>query len=333
MKLYFDNRPRKRPSKGRSLLWRSCGGFKIPTKYFSENIKCFLPSAGTYYLNIGNNLLAYSRILTIFILINCLYSSGNNNSYYFACGQNQEINVFWDYSGQDENFLGCNLIRSEDIQGDYVQVNDDILISSQNQFSYKDTTNIIDTLDYFYKIVYVWQDSSYTDELPIYTFKLIEFQNNDEETINIILENRNDSENELLLYVSSDNIGWDLMFQGILTNPDTVTIDPYYYQDVGYHYLLFEFWSWSEGVQCLGNLKISAEYLIELIEDSAIVNEEITLTYTVILYPNFPNPFNPYTTITYTLTKSGHVRLDVFDLLGNKVKTLTNKRQNPSSYS
>ncbi|ODS29784.1 MAG: hypothetical protein SCARUB_05114 [Candidatus Scalindua rubra] len=52
-----------------------------------------------------------------------------------------------------------------------------------------------------------------------------------------------------------------------------------------------------------------------------------------VLNQNFPNPFNPYTTITYTLTKSGHVRLDVFDLLGNKVKTLTNKRQNPSSYS
>jgi hypothetical protein len=40
------------------------------------------------------------------------------------------------------------------------------------------------------------------------------------------------------------------------------------------------------------------------------------------LQPNFPNPFNPSTTIRYQLAGDGPVRLEVFDILGQKVRTL-----------
>jgi hypothetical protein len=42
------------------------------------------------------------------------------------------------------------------------------------------------------------------------------------------------------------------------------------------------------------------------------------------LHQNYPNPFNPSTEITYELEKSGHVSLEVFDISGNKVRTLVN---------
>jgi hypothetical protein len=42
------------------------------------------------------------------------------------------------------------------------------------------------------------------------------------------------------------------------------------------------------------------------------------------LCQNYPNPFNPTTTIAYTLSEQGYVSLDVFDLLGRRVRTLIN---------
>jgi Secretion system C-terminal sorting domain len=50
------------------------------------------------------------------------------------------------------------------------------------------------------------------------------------------------------------------------------------------------------------------------------------------LYANYPNPFNPSTTISYDLPTTSKVTLVVFDLLGRQIATLVNGRQNPGKY-
>lgn len=63
------------------------------------------------------------------------------------------------------------------------------------------------------------------------------------------------------------------------------------------------------------------------------INDDLHYSQGFRLEQNFPNPFNTYTNINYSLKQSGNVRIDVFDLLGNKISTLISEYQNPGSYS
>ncbi|MFC2085550.1 T9SS type A sorting domain-containing protein, partial [Bacteroidota bacterium] len=46
----------------------------------------------------------------------------------------------------------------------------------------------------------------------------------------------------------------------------------------------------------------------------------------------YPNPFNPSTTIKYSIPKQSFIQLRVFDAIGREVKTLVNKEQSPGNY-
>ena len=48
---------------------------------------------------------------------------------------------------------------------------------------------------------------------------------------------------------------------------------------------------------------------------------------------NYPNPFNPSTVISYELPTSSEVKLEVYDMLGRKIKTIVSQRQNAGAYS
>jgi hypothetical protein len=48
---------------------------------------------------------------------------------------------------------------------------------------------------------------------------------------------------------------------------------------------------------------------------------------------NYPNPFNPSTTISYSLPNPGYVKLTVYDRIGREVKVLVDENKQQGSYS
>ena len=48
---------------------------------------------------------------------------------------------------------------------------------------------------------------------------------------------------------------------------------------------------------------------------------------------NFPNPFNPNTTIQYQLSKASHINITLFDIRGRVVSVLQDKNQQPGYYT
>jgi hypothetical protein len=64
----------------------------------------------------------------------------------------------------------------------------------------------------------------------------------------------------------------------------------------------------------------------------AAVNPVINPIYNYSLSQNYPNPYNPSTSIKYYIPFSSFVTLSVYNLLGDKIKTLLNEIQPSGSY-
>jgi len=63
-----------------------------------------------------------------------------------------------------------------------------------------------------------------------------------------------------------------------------------------------------------------------LTSTNSIPPDQISNTiYQFKLYHNYPNPFNPFTSIEFSLPRSEFVQLEIYNALGQKIKTLVNE--------
>lgn len=66
---------------------------------------------------------------------------------------------------------------------------------------------------------------------------------------------------------------------------------------------------------------------------TGIEGEEDLLPKKFELFQNYPNPFNPVTRIKYAVPKASHVRVEIYNVLGQRVSLLVNEEKQPGYYT
>ncbi|MEJ2629396.1 MAG: T9SS type A sorting domain-containing protein, partial [bacterium] len=84
---------------------------------------------------------------------------------------------------------------------------------------------------------------------------------------------------------------------------------------------------------CVDSEDVVLNYAIEFLNDiSSLIDNQDFQPKTPQLLGNYPNPFNPETTIRYNLPQSTKVKIIVYDIAGHQVKTLVNEYKHASRY-
>ena len=68
-------------------------------------------------------------------------------------------------------------------------------------------------------------------------------------------------------------------------------------------------------------------------DDVSIENVSIDILDNTILFENYPNPFNPTTTINYSLKENSRVSLNIYNIKGQKVKQIVNSQLSVGQHS
>ncbi len=71
----------------------------------------------------------------------------------------------------------------------------------------------------------------------------------------------------------------------------------------------------------------------EISGGATLVSEASAIPHALSITSNYPNPFNPVTTIGFTVPSQGTVRLDLFNVTGQKVRTLLNSSLQAGTYT
>lgn len=124
-------------------------------------------------------------------------------------------------------------------------------------------------------------------------------------------------------------------FQEITFRAENLQNSSYYFQDAS----LFEddkryYWRVSASTTEFGDIEsIAAYFIIGSDYDEPDDPRPPDLPKEFALLQNFPNPFNTSTTIPYNLAEDAHVRIEIYNVMGQRVSTIVNETQSAGKYT
>jgi len=78
--------------------------------------------------------------------------------------------------------------------------------------------------------------------------------------------------------------------------------------------------------------QIDYDGTFEYSQEISAMTEEVALHSKFLIHNNYPNPFNPATTISYEIAAPGLTKITIYDMLGKEVDILLNTNQEPGRY-
>jgi len=218
----------------------------------------------------------------------------------------------WTYS--DEDIAGFNVYRSNTLKKDYQKLNSEIL----NVSEYIDHAPFDGENYYMVKTVKLQETGSgsyYNSSQGIFEYFFVESDSLYEVTFFVEGENGDiEAKVDSILILSGSNVaqGKNIIFKAI---PDE-------------NYKVKE---WKVNNVVVTNAD-STEFIFENIESDLLVTVEFVMEDAInddtprkFSLSNYPNPFNPATTINFFLENKTFVEIEIFNLLGQKIISLANQ--------
>ena len=138
-----------------------------------------------------------------------------------------------------------------------------------------------------------------------------------------------------------------LNFEEIIDDPPSEIDSVLAIIDLGYTYLVME--ENGDRASFVGNIaelkpesreefeQNQEDLLACLLENPAVYQDNIPsedmIPESALLYSNFPNPFNPETTISFSLPETSDVELSIYNIKGQKVRTLLAEEREMGKHS
>jgi len=252
--------------------------------------------------------IQYILIILLFLTVK-LVSGQSLCSYFYAYGSD-EINVYWDYYHENQDdLLGCNILRYESDPLQAFQLNQELITSLDKNFYYLDTTNIYDTAIYNYRVEFVFETDTLLFNYHTGSFESIEFNIVGPTVIEMVAVPKN--QGDFIVNVYWDNTQLTSLFE---TDTFEIEMDPF---DLEIYTNYIGYWVWDLNDNDNGTILTSIFHLKELLltQTPEYSSPEISIS-------NYPNPFTESTLINLDIGIDDYYQVSIFNTKGVLVKTL-----------